>query len=150
MLSRERAFRAAGVPHWRSWRTFGCIVLATVIVAGCTAAAASPSNDNGPLAARELEMAVGHGAPLAPAGDAGALAATQINDFGFDLLRHLESKGNLVASPTSIALALAMARLGAKGQTAMEMDKVLHGFGSDGRANETERSSRRWPARRSI
>ncbi len=85
----------------------------------------------------ELEMAVGHGASLAAAGDGGALAATQINDFGFDLLRHLDSKGNLVASPTSIALALAMARPGAKGQTAMEMDNVLHGFGADGLANET-------------
>jgi len=73
---------------------------------------------------------------LAPAADNGVLAATEINDFGVDLLRRLDSTGNLCASPTSIALALAMVRPGARGATATEMDKVLHGFGSTGQAAE--------------
>lgn len=38
---------------------------------------------------------------------------------------------NAVFSPTSIALALGMARAGAKGETATQMDKVLHTSGWD-------------------
>jgi serpin B len=79
---------------------------------------------------------MGKAALLAPAADNGVLAGTEINDFGFDLLRRLDSSGNLCASPTSIALALAMVRPGAGGATATEMDKVLHGFGSTGQAGE--------------
>jgi len=37
----------------------------------------------------------------------------------------------MVISPTSVAIALAMARAGARGQTAAEMDTVLRSFGSD-------------------
>lgn len=72
----------------------------------------------------------------ASAGDGGAEAASDINDFGFNLLRALDSQGNLCASPTSIALALAMARAGARGQTAVEIDAVLRGFGSAGESSE--------------
>ncbi len=43
----------------------------------------------------------------------------------------LAANENAVLSPTSIALALAMARAGAKGETAAEMDKVLHASGWD-------------------
>jgi serpin B len=73
---------------------------------------------------------------LAPAADLGVLAGSEINDFGFDLLRRLDSNGNLCASPTSIALALAMVRPGARGATATEMDTVLHNFGSTGQSSE--------------
>ena len=79
---------------------------------------------------------MGKAALLAPAADEGTLAGTEINDFGFDLLRRLDSSGNLCASPTSIALALAMVRPGARGVTATEMDKVLHNFGSPAQAAE--------------
>lgn len=71
-----------------------------------------------------------------PAADYGRLAGTEIDDFGFDLLRRLDSNGNLCTSPTSIALALAMVRGGARGQTASEMDKVLHNFGTPAQAAE--------------
>jgi serpin B len=81
-------------------------------------------------------VAMGKAPLLAPAEDNGALAGTEINDFGFDLLRRLDSKGNLCASPASIALALAMVRPGARGTTAAEMDAVLHKFGSPGQAAE--------------
>jgi serine protease inhibitor len=60
-------------------------------------------------------------------------ASTSINAFGLDLLRALLADEdldlgdkNVVFSPTSIELALAMARAGAKGETATEMDRVLH------------------------
>ncbi len=59
--------------------------------------------------------------------------ARSINAFALDLYPLLltEAAGrNLVFSPTSIALALAMARAGARGSTAASMDAVLHSTGS--------------------
>jgi len=56
------------------------------------------------------------------------VAATAINAFGSDLHRLLaaaDPTANLVFSPTSILLALAMTRAGAAGSTAAEMDGVL-------------------------
>ena len=69
-------------------------------------------------------------ASAAPAEAAEAGAA--INAFGLDLYR-LVAPGttNVVLSPASIALALGMARAGARGQTATEMDAVLHALASD-------------------
>lgn len=65
-------------------------------------------------------------------------AAASINAFGLEVHRGLLADDglgladkNLVFSPTSIELALAMARAGAKGETATEMDKVLHTQGWD-------------------
>ncbi len=62
-----------------------------------------------------------------------AAAAAAISAFGLDLYRAIAAGGdaNLVLSPSSIALALAMARAGARGQTAAEMDEVMRGLGSD-------------------
>ena len=84
----------------------------------------------------KIETLMGKAGPLAPAKDGGKLAATEINDFGFDLLRRMDPTGNICVSPTSIALALAMMRAGAKGQTATEMDAVMRSLGSDPQANE--------------
>lgn len=57
-------------------------------------------------------------------------AATQvvsgINEMGIEVLRRIgTADGNAVISPSSIAFALALARLGAVGETAAEMDAVL-------------------------
>ncbi len=72
-------------------------------------------------------------ASVAPA-DAAA-AGSAIGAFGLDLYRAMASgQTNVVLSPTSIALALAMARAGARGQTAAEMDTVMHGLASDDNA----------------
>jgi serpin B len=58
-------------------------------------------------------------------------AAGATNAFGFELLRGLRLAGsNAVVSPASIVLALGMARAGARGTTATEMDEVLGGLGS--------------------
>ena len=55
----------------------------------------------------------------------GAVAAVQA--FTGDLFERLAAKpGNLVCSPYSVAAALAMTRNGARGQTAQELDQVLH------------------------
>lgn len=67
--------------------------------------------------------------------DDAAAAAAGINAFGLDLYQLLAGQnGNLVFSPASIALALGMARAGARGTTAAEMDAVLHGVASDAHA----------------
>ncbi len=59
-------------------------------------------------------------------------AGTAINAFCLDLYQRLASRtGNIVVSPASIALALAMARAGAKGITATEMDAVLRNLATD-------------------
>lgn len=68
--------------------------------------------------------------------DAGKAAAS-INAFGIDLYQRMLADGTLkptegaVISPSSIAFALAMARAGAQGETAAEMDAVLHTVGWD-------------------
>jgi serpin B len=87
------------------------------------------------IAGIELAQADVARAPADPA--AAKTAAASINAFGLDLLRAMLADGtlepdeNAVFSPTSIALALAMARAGAKGETASQMDAVLHATGWD-------------------
>jgi serpin B len=73
------------------------------------------------------------GAPRAAADPADALpAARAVNAFGFDLLRRAIPAGTSgVLSPASVALALAMARAGARGDTATQMDAVLRDVASD-------------------
>jgi serpin B len=75
------------------------------------------------------------GAPFAPgAAGASATPGSQLDDFGFDLLRRIGTSTNSCFSPASIALALGMVRPGAKGTTASQMDAVLHSFGAPGEA----------------
>lgn len=63
----------------------------------------------------------------APAADAPFDPAAAGNAFGLDLYTRLRADGeNLFFSPASIAYALAMTGLGARGVTAAEMDHVLH------------------------
>src|SRR5664279_177241 len=58
--------------------------------------------------------------PRASADPSGAVsAATALDAFGLDLYRKLATgSGNVVYSPASVALALSMARAGARGETA--------------------------------
>lgn len=141
--------------HLGAWRTLSALGVA-VVVAACGSTPPSPSASTGPSAtpartasptppaspaasqpatpaptgAAELAMS---GVPRAPAAPAEAKkAAASINAFGLDLLRNAGKPGaNLVLSPTSIALALAMARAGARGETAAQMDTVLRSAGAD-------------------
>lgn len=55
-------------------------------------------------------------------------AAATVQAFTADLYRKLAVEpGNLICSPYSVAVALAMTRNGARGETAAEMNRVLHG-----------------------
>ena len=123
-------------------------LLVITLVAGC-AGQAAPAGSSGPATA-----APGSGVARSGPGSAGPidepglaisdvarldadpalalLAAEAINELGFDLLRTgTDGTTNAVLSPASIALALAMARAGARGQTAAEMDEVLRDVASD-------------------
>ena len=58
-------------------------------------------------------------------------AAVAINSLGVDLYHRVSTgSGNVVFSPASVAIALDMARAGARGETAAQMDAVLHAVGS--------------------
>jgi serpin B len=91
-------------------------------------------------------------APADPA--AAKRAGTSINTLGVDLHRAILAdrrlglaKSNTVFSPASIAIALAMARGGARGITATEMDAVLHASGWDGLASSLNSLDRALAAR---
>ncbi len=67
-------------------------------------------------------------------------------DFGLDLYRQLakENEGkNLFFSPYSMSVALAMAAEGARGETALQMGKVLH-FPDEARRSGADAASNPW------
>lgn len=118
-------------------RLLSCL-LATAVVAGAcagTAQTVSPgasatqgrtSSDAGvELAAAHLDLAPGSAEQAKTVADA-------IDAFGLTLFaRATSGGGNAVVSPASVALALAMARAGARGETAAQMDAAMHSLGSD-------------------
>jgi serpin B len=128
-------------------RRLPVLLLTAVLAAGCASPAAStpasgaPSSPSAPSAsasaAGDIELAVANGVARLKADPAAAKkAGDALNAFGVDLYARIRtSDGNLVFSPASIALALSMARAGAKGTTAAEMDKVLHNLASDTNAD---------------
>jgi len=86
----------------------------------------------GSTSAGDVALAADVARASASPADANA-AATAIDAFGLDLYRQVASTGgNVVLSPASVAIALAMARAGAQGTTAAQMDAVMHGAGADG------------------
>jgi len=108
------------------------LVAATIASTACGSSQASPpaSGSTGGIA-----LAAAH-LPRASA-DPGAAndVAAAINAFGLDLYAKAGAGGgNFVVSPASIAIALSMARAGAKGETAAQMDRVLHALGADAEA----------------
>ncbi len=102
-------------------------LLALIFGLGACAPAAPLGNDVG-LARADVARAA------ADPGDA-LRAAAAVDAFGLDLYRAIApGRTNLVFSPASISLALAMARAGARGVTASEMDAVMHGAAADDHA----------------
>jgi len=135
-----------------------CLVAIAIVAAACTGTAPSPSPSPSPsdppatptpvsptatpaasVAASPspavIELAKATVPRAAATIDDARRAAAAINAFGFDLHRALAAAGtNLVASPASIAIALGMARIGARGATAAEMDGVLSDLATDAHA----------------
>ena len=102
-------------------------LLSVVIAVSACAPAASLGGDVG-LARADVARA------SADPGDA-VRAGTAVDAFGLDLYRAIAAgQTNLVFSPASITLALAMARAGARGATASEMDAVMHGAAANDHA----------------
>jgi serine protease inhibitor len=100
----------------------GSILLASSIVWGCTGQASA-----GGLATSQATRVVGSSSDATQ-------AAAAIDAFGFDFYgKTLATGGNGVMSPASVVLALSMAQAGARGDTAAQMETVLHGaLGSGG------------------
>jgi len=102
-------------------------LLSVVLALAACAPATSPASDLGLARADVPRSSADPGNAL----DGGAA----LDAFGFDLYRAVAAgQANVVFSPASITLALAMARAGARGQTAAEMDAVLHAVASDDHA----------------
>jgi serpin B len=122
-MSIGRTFgKATGQRRRRATFLAGSLLLGSSLVWGCVGQAAAIG-----LANSQATRAPG-------ASSEAAQAATAIDAFGFDFYdAALASGGNSVVSPVSIALALSMAQAGAHGDTAAQMDKVLHSaLGSGG------------------
>ncbi len=104
------------------------------IAAPSATPAASPTGTTppGPTGLAGIEVAKADAARLAADPGRAVVAATAVNAFGLDLYARLAATpGNLAVSPASLAIALSMARAGARRATATEMDAVLHDLGSD-------------------
>jgi serpin B len=126
-------------------RRSATLILAVTLLAGCTGTTPSTAPSPSPPGSvttpnptvgdiSPIELAQADVARLTTTSDDATQAGDAVNVFAVDLYRRLaeaDPKANTVFSPASIALALAMARAGAKGDTAAEMDTVMHNLGAD-------------------
>jgi serine protease inhibitor len=102
----------------------GAMVLVGSMLSGCAGQAAA-------MAEATSQATRAAGLP-----EQAAQAAAAIDAFGFDFYKNdLTSGGNAVVSPASIVLALSMAQAGARGETATQMDNVLHSAAGSGSGN---------------
>jgi serpin B len=106
--------------------TIAALLTVILLLAGAPMAVAG-ADDPGPGAS---------GAPRESADPADAVpAGDAVTAFGLDLFRAVAGDNpNVILSPVSIALALGLARAGARGDTAAEMDAVMHAVASDDHA----------------
>ncbi len=109
--------------RWGMNRPLAALLSTVLVLSACAATPSQPGDVT--LARADL--------PRATTAPTDALdAGSAVNAFGLDLYRRVAAGAtNLVVSPASIVLALAMARAGARGQTATEMDAVLRSAASD-------------------
>jgi serpin B len=137
------------------------LVLAAALLSGCTGATPSPAPTGTPIPTGEptpagptptagptgpatpnptlndefpIELAEADIARLTTTPGDAASAGEAVNAFGLDLYKRIvaaDPTANAVFSPASIAIALSMARAGARGATAAEMDAVMAGLGAD-------------------
>jgi serpin B len=99
-------------------------------------ATASPRLASASASPAAIELAKADVARSAGSDAEARAAAAAINAFAFELHRKMSATGgNVVFSPSSVAIALGMARTGAVGKTGTEMDAVLHSVASEEHAN---------------
>jgi serpin B len=111
-------------------RSLRWILAVAVLVSSCSASGSS-AHSGTHIGARN-GAAVHLVADLAPsAGSAGAAAdvARAEQRFALDLINHVSPDGNVVISPSGLAIMLAMLQAGAGGTTRAEIAKVLHTSG---------------------
>lgn len=121
-------------------RAFIALACLALVATACAPAVSSPTGSpsstpigtpsSTPLSA--IELAAVQVPRVAGTSEDAAAAGAAIDAFGFDLYRRVAAGGgNVVVSPASIAIAVAMARAGARGETAAQIDEVFRGLGSD-------------------
>ena len=128
----------------------GCVLLGLGLnscgAGGGTKEAMSGSPARVELASSKLARAQ----PTAPDNDL-RVTATATNAFAVDLYRRWKKNNpNLVFSPYSISLALAMTLAGAKGETVGELRRALLVAGKEIEKSRAERISRRGPGPRRL
>jgi len=119
----------------RTWRRAIPAIVVAASLAGCASSATkagtvttpNASNTTTPTEVRATDVARAD-----PGSISTAALVTGINAFGHDLYAQAATGGNVVISPLSIEVALSMARAGAGGTTAAEIDAAMH-FPSNGR-----------------
>ncbi len=131
-------------------RVLVMLFVSGLLLSACSARpAASPSSSTTPPSATPVASATPQATPAPTPGADGIIllqasvprrtasvaeavqAAAAVNAFGLELFSRIaQADGNTVVSPASIVLALGMARAGAVGSTAAEMDSVLHDVAS--------------------
>jgi len=99
-----------------------------VLLGACATGSSPPGTAPGAGGEPQLLRAVGIQRAEVPSGETAVSAAVDgVTGFGYDLYRvGADPARNTVMSPLSIEVAFAMARAGARGETAAQIDKVLH------------------------
>lgn len=114
-------------------RTNGCLGVALLLAFGCSSEASDPAGSEPTIAKSNVERI---DAASVPASDLDAVV-TANNAFAVDLYGQVLKQNpgkNLLSSPISASLALAMTYAGAEGETKSEIAKVLHLDGLDAAA----------------
>ena len=130
----------------RDFLALAALAAIAAAVSACGGDDAGPPSTSTPAVGDAVGMARSDLARVTADPASAAMAAAAINALGADLQRSLladRPDDNLVFSPASILLALTMARAGAQGSTATEMDAVLHISDADAFVPRGQRARRR-------